>query len=404
MKRLQKGFAAAVVLVLILGLTLVPAPARGGTVYFMAVNDVPLELSASNMPFVSGGVLYVPYIMFTSNYTGVSLGVYAVYNSSKGRAMVYSNRKQLIFDLQENQTYDMDGNVYPEQAMRRDSMVYLPIARVCAVFSDLIRYSRCNTPYGQLVRLKNDSVVLGDEAFVAAADKTMSRSLERYLESLPSPTPSKQPPAQPSAAPSHGVSVPEPSPTPSESPLPTGDGAGVYLGFTLDGDVAEWTAGVEDTLAALANQGCAGVFFLTPEQLERQDDLVRRLLGVGHLVGVKISGGDAETALADWGRAEATLAVAARCRPAAALCLGLDESVLQDLRESGVVCWRSGVDGRELKGSAVNRVSALLGQLARGERAKNFLLLDGTGEGLDGMLSGLVKAEFQLRTPVPTEL
>jgi len=394
MKKWRRGVLTALALTLTLALCI--APAQAGTVYFMAVNDVPLELSASNMPFVSGGILYVPYTMFSTNYTGVTLGVYAVYNSSKGRAMVYSNRKQLIFDLQENQTYDMDGNTYTERAMRRNSTVYLPIARVCAVFSDLIRYSRCSTPYGQLVRLKNDSVVLGDEAFVAAADNTMSQSLERYLQSLPS--------RQPAPSPNQNASA-RPSPTPSESPKPAGGGAGVFLAFTLTGTEADWQEGLELSLTALAAQNQVGLFFLTPEQLELQDNLVRRLLGLGHLVGVEIAAEKHAEALEEWTQAKSTLRNTARCQPVAAWCPGLDENGLEWLEQAGCVCWHGGVDARNLRGSTANRVSVLLRQLTVGEQAKNFVLLDASAGGsLAAMLSGLVDAEFQLHVPVPTEL
>lgn len=388
MKRWRRGALAALLCVLTLALAL--SPARAGTVYFMAVNDVPLDLSASNMPFVSGGLLYVPYTMFSSNVTGVNLGVFAVYNSSQGRALVYSNRKQLIFDMQENKTYDMDGNTYNERAMRRNSTVYLPIARVCGVFSELVSYSCCDTPYGQLVRVKNDAVVLGDEAFVAAADNKLSESLAQYLES------------QPSAGPG-GSSAP--SSTPSESPEPTGGGAGVYLAFTLGGGEEDWREGLELTLKGLAAQGRVGLFFLTPEQLAQEDDLVRRLSGLGHLVGADISQEDPAAALDEWSRAKAYLAQAARCRPAAALCEELDKEGLAGMEQAGVVCWRTSVDGRALKGTAGSRVSTLLRRLAPGGSARNYLLLDAAaGETLEGVLAGLADADFQLRPPTPPDL
>ncbi len=129
-------------------LALCVSASPGPGLYFMAVNDTPLELSASTMPMRVGGVLYVPYHMFSATTTGVNLGVYASYKSARGQVLVYSSQKQLIFDLTENTVYDMDGNSYASRGMLRGSTAYLPIAQVCAVFSDTIWYSVSATPMG----------------------------------------------------------------------------------------------------------------------------------------------------------------------------------------------------------------------------------------------------------------
>jgi len=390
MKRWLKG-AAALLLCVVLTLALAALPAQGSTVYFMAVNDVPLELSPSAMPVVSRGVLYVPYTVFSTNFTGVNLGVYAVYNSSQGRALVYSGRRQLTFDLLENETYDMDGNTYSERAMRRGSVVYLPLDRVCSMFGDVIRYTRCGTPYGMLVRVKNSAVVLSDEAFVDAAATRMRDSLDRYLKSQSSAAPTPSPtPASP--------------PTPSESPEPTGGGARVYLAFLSDGEDGDGTAGLDQVLEGLSAQDCRGLFFLTPEELARYDDLVRRLVGSGHLVGARVSADTPRQALEELDRAGKSLADAARCRLCAVLAEGLDQEGLEQLEQAGYACWRTTTDGRTLSGSGAARTASLLRRLAAGRSARNYLLLDaGAGSTLRTVLTGLTQSDFQLRPPLPTE-
>lgn len=387
-KRLKRLTAAALC---VLTLALATPTAHGSTVYFMAVNDTPLELSASNMPTVSRGVLYVPLNMFSTDFTGVNLGVYALYNSAQGRALVYSKRRQLIFDIQNNTTYDVDGNTYRERAMIRNSTVYLPIDLVCSMFSDIIWYTRNFTQYGQLIRLKNSSVVLGDAAYISAASNRMRDSLNSYLESLPSQ-------AQPSASPS--------PPEPSESPQVSGGAAGVYLAFTLP------AAGQEDrssalgqTLDALDALDCRGLFFLTADEILEQDDLVRRLVGSGHLVGVRFTAGSGDEALSELEDARRNLARTARCRAAVALAEALDEDALGQLKEAGLVFWQTTADARRLRGDGAARAAALLPGFSVGRAERNRLLLDaGAGSTLSSLLSAITAADFELRTPVPTEL
>ena len=107
-KRIGKSTAALVLCVV--ALISAVSPVQGASVYFMAVNDQLLELSDETMPAMVEGVLYVPYTLLSANATGVNLGVYATYSAAAGRVLVFSSRKQLVFDLQSNMTYDMNGN------------------------------------------------------------------------------------------------------------------------------------------------------------------------------------------------------------------------------------------------------------------------------------------------------
>ncbi len=365
-------------------LVLCVSAASGSGLYFMAVNDTPLELSASTMPVRVGGVLYVPYHMFSTTATGVNLGVYASYNSARGQVLVYSSQKQLIFDLTENTVYDMDGNSYASRGMLRGSTAYLPIAQVCAVFSDTIWYSVSATPYGQLVRLKSMSAVLDDPSFIAAADSRLRGMYNSYLADNPTVT---------------AVSPPTPTPTPGLS----GRGAEVYLAFTLE-DSGEETS-LDQVLDALEELDARGIFFLSPVELSEQDDLVRRLIGQGHLVGARIEAGDAGEALEQMEEARDALRAVAKCRLCAVLCEGLEEDGSEEIRQEGVACWTTSVDGRDLEGTAGERAETLLPRLAAGESAKNHLLLDAAaGSTLRALLEAVTGADFQLKAPVPTAL
>lgn len=379
MKKLLKTISALALCLAVL-FAVMPT-AQGATVYFMAVNDTLLDLNASDMPAIVGNVLYVPYTMLSANDAGVNLGVYATYSSLKGTVLVYSNRKQLVFDLQNDQTYDSNGRYYSERAIVRNSTVYLPIARVCSVFRDKIDYSICATEYGCLIRLRNSSAVLGDAEFVNAAANMMSTALSRYQQENPEPA----------------VSA-----APSESPSPnvSGSGAGVYLAFVQDGD-----GKLDSVLNALAAQSCQGLFFLTADQMAQQDDLVRRLVGSGHFVGLRLSGQDGQDVMEELEQAKRLLAAVARCRLAVVLAEGLDESGREQVEAAGYVCWQTTTDGRGLEGSDYEQASALVRKLTGGESSRNYLLLDDrAGNTLAAVLLALGRADYQFRAPVATEL
>lgn len=379
MKKLLKTISALALCLAVL-FAVMPT-AQGATVYFMAVNDTLLDLNASDMPAIVGNVLYVPYTMLSANDAGVNLGVYATYSSLKGTVLVYSNRKQLVFDLQNDQTYDSNGRYYSERAIVRNSTVYLPIARVCSVFRDKIDYSICATEYGCLIRLRNSSAVLGDAEFVNAAANMMSTALSRYQQENPEPA----------------VSA-----APSESPSPnvSGSGAGVYLAFVQDGD-----GKLDSVLNALAAQSCQGLFFLTADQMAQQDDLVRRLVGSGHFVGLRLSGQDGQDVMEELEQAKRLLAAVARCRLAVVLAEGLDESGIEQVEAAGYVCWQTTTDGRGLEGSDYEQASALVRKLTGGESSRNYLLLDDrAGNTLAAVLLALGRADYQFRAPVATEL
>lgn len=129
------------------------------------------------------------------------------------------------------------------------------------------------------MRVKNSAVSLSDAAFVDAASNLISRYLREYNQSQQSPpTPGVRPPTS-----SEGDAPLQ------EEPEDTG-GTQVYLGFRCDD-----TQGLAQVLDALDASNKTGVFFFPPDELEREDDLLYRILGSGHSVGLLAEG---ETAAA----------------------------------------------------------------------------------------------------------
>ena len=375
MKKRLSGLCAAVLCALTLASAI--QPARGAAVYFMAVNDTLMELSADTMPATVNRTLYVPYTMLSARVSGVNLGVYATYRSTTSQALVYSPTKQLIFEISARQTYDGDGANYSEQAIMRNSMVYLPIALICQVFEEL-DYTLSSTEYGYLVRLTNRSAVLGDDAFINAAASMMSGALARYR-----------------------LEHPEDNSSTDDRPGGVGSGAGVYPAFLQTG------AGALSAAAdALESRDCRGLFLLTARQLAEEGELVRRLVGMGHMVGIYLNEDSREARRAALEAGQAALARAAHCRLGIGLVEQPEEGELAELEGQGLVCWRTTVDGRAAQGStASRRAQAMMRQMKTGEGVRNYLLLDDAAvDELDTVLSAITRAGYQLRIPVATQL
>ena len=375
MKKAGKRLAALALCLLVLAAA---APwAKGASVYFVAVNNTLLPLNSSTMPTEAGGVLYVPYTVLSTGYTGVSLDVYATYNSVQKRVLVYSSQKQLIFDLVADTTYDGDGREYPKKAIMRNSMVYLPIDQVCKIFPEL-KLTVNGTDYGTLIRIKNDKVTLNDEGFIEAAASMMKNALARYEAANPNSS--------------------NPGVRPSTPPAPMGSGAGVYLAFVPESDR------VDEVLAALDSQDCQGLFFLTPQQLEEWGGLVRRLLGEGHFIGLRTDAEDAERAAAELERGRKALAEAAFCRTSVVLAEHLEEEDTAALEELGYLCWETTADGRVPEGTASARAEALMKDMTGGESARNYLLFSGSVSQIADILSVFRGEAYQFRAPVATQL
>lgn len=373
---MRKGFlraACAALCTVLLVCSALPR-AQGATVYFMAVNDTLMELSADTMPATVNRTLYVPYTMLSARLSGVNLGVYASCNSAKSQALVYSSEKQLIFEINGRKTYDGTGKTYTERAIMRNSMVYLPIALVCQVFEEL-EYTLSSTDYGYLVRVTNSSAVLEDDAFINAAANMMSGALTRYRQENPEAD----------------------SPT-GTRPGGIGSGAAVYPAFLQEEEKARAVADVLDGL------GLQGLFLFTPEQL-RQGAAVRRLIGTGHLLGLCLDGENQQERRAQLEEGRSILASVAHCRLSIVYVEQPEEGELEALSAEGVVCWSTTVDAREAEGSASRRAQALMRQMKSGKDERNYLLFsDRVWEDLNDILSAISREGYQFRTPVATRL
>lgn len=388
MKKKLSILAAAVLFV---GLAW-PIPASAANLYFTAINDSVAPLSSDTMPFWSGGTLYVPYTVFDANQNGinVSLGLYASYNRGSDTITLFNLRQMLVFDLSNGTCWDdMTGTTYSSRAIVRNGRPFLSLNMVCSFFG--LEYSYSQLPYisqGYLVRIKSAGAVNDDSGFIDAARNVINNRFRDYTQSL-SPADTTN-----SARPGAGGVNPGSGTTPPSTALEP-DKTATYLAFRCEN--AEGLAGI---LSALDSGGERAVFFLTPQLLEDEGDLVRRALGTGHSVGI-LTSGEAEGQLDRGARA---LEAAAHTRTTLAY---VSDGQRAALEEEGWVCWRETALLRP-DGSANSNTYASNAVRGLGNRESTvYLTLEGgedTAQVLPALLRNLSRDGYIVSIPLETRL
>lgn len=280
MSKKRRLAAWLMTIVLCLGL-FAPPTASAADLYFVSVNDSLLALTSDTMPFWSGGVLHVPYTVFDSNSNGgINLGISCTYNRNYNTVLLYNNEQILTFHLDTGLCLDeLTGVTYPNRAVMRNGRPYLSLSTVCSFFDLEYTYNVLpNVSQGFLVRIKSDSAVLSDDKFIDAASDLIDRRLREYNQSLAS--------SGSSSSGSGGTVTPT---QPSTGEKPSSASVPTYLAFRCDS--ADGLASILDTLRA---KSVYALFFVTPDLLEQEDNLIRRMLGSGHSVGILAQGGTQE--------------------------------------------------------------------------------------------------------------
>ena len=380
----KKRRVLPLVLAVVLALSLTPASAA--TLYFTAVNNTVAPLTSETMPFWSGGTLYVPYTIFDAslNNVGVGLGLYTSYNRDSRTVTLYNLRQMLTFDLNSGTCLDeVTGTTYISRAIMRGGRPYLALNTVCSHFDLEYSYNQLpDIPQGFLVRIKSSDTVMSDADFIDAAKNVINNRLREYTQGL-NPAESTDPGTNPSTQNPGGTTVPDK------------DGPAAYLAFRC-----ETASGLTDILDALGESRRCAVFFLTPQLLE-EGDLVRRILGGGHSVGILADGGETAHLLEQGGLALERAACARTTLTYAAA------GQRERLEEHGWVCWQETVLLRpDDTVSANSFASSAVRRLGKQDKAV-YLTLEG-GENaarvLPALLRYLDRESYVVSIPVETML
>ena len=324
----MKRRLAAFIFCLLLVCQLTASPAWAAErVYFTATGSYVLPLSDNTMPFWSGGYVYVASSIFTGA-AREALNVSQVLDSGQEWVVLYSGSggQSLTFNLSANCALDSNGNAYYPGAIQRNGTVFVPANTVSRYF-DLV-YSVIEVEHGSMVWLRQPNYGVSDKLYADAARYSMNSVYADYIR------------AKESAPPEGGT--PDGNGRPS-SPSGPADSAGLEgKRIALCFQAGSGASGLAD---ALESCGAGAAFFFTPEEMERQGDVLRRLTAQGQSVGILADAGDPERTVAEQLEAGNAALFRATCgKTRLAYVRGGGSQTLQAAREAGFRCLQPELD------------------------------------------------------------
>lgn len=400
MKRGKRMFSAAAALAMCLSM-LFTLPAHAAEVTFTAVNDSVLKLTDETMPVWSDGILYTPYTTFDAAYNGVNWDIECLY--TKGGIMVtvmdLERRKFLEFNLREGTVCDgLTGESFAHGAITRNGQPYLPVRVVCDYFG--LNYSYREVEQGNLLRIKNEDVVLNDRVFVEAAVNVLERRLQSYNQSRTpnqnqnqsqSQTTPQNPPV-PQNPESNVVQPPVTKPENEQS-------VATYLAVRCRQD-----AQIPDLLGMLEEQNVRALFLVTPEIALQRGDLIVWMLGAGHSVGLLADGESLEDTKVLLNEGNRALEQQAFTHTTVA---DVPKEYRETLEKEGWICWDSTLHLEPGDNDGPNYFFRRTLNQLKGRTRPTYLALEAGDNALrvlPTMLKKLGEEGFTLTVPLETRL
>ena len=389
MKRWKRS--AALVLVLTMLVTLLNTAQAAGNIYLTAVNENLLELTSDTMPTWSNGVLYVPYTVFDGSYTGINLGISSSYSRDEGTVTLYTLQQMVVFDLSRGTCYNpLTEQTLSGRAILRNGRPYVPVAAVCSFFG--LSYSVIDIDEGYIVRIKGSGVVLSDYSFVDSAQNSIRNRIRDYNQANQSqPTPGVLPPTYNPEEPDTEITVPD-------DPVDT-DVIPTYLAFSC-----EDSQGLSEILDTLDSRNQRAIFFFDAQGLEREDDLIFRILGSGYSIGLIAQGRSTSATNRLLEEANQTLSQVAYTRTSVVL---VPENQREELEAEGWICWNETASAVPTQGVGTNTYANQVIKRISGNHARVYLTLDASSETarvLSTLLRRLSEEGYGVSVPLETRL
>jgi len=305
---IRKRFACLILAALML-ITAVPiVSAASSEVYFTMINsNSPEPLQANTMPFLRGGNIYVPLS------TLGRLGLISMRHPREVRLFVSGNTREYIhFYLENNTARTSEGDSISAMPVYRFGTFFFPVGTTDSVNSAIvcffdINFQLINAEPAPIVRLYNQAPGTLTHAALQRNGNNLFGLTLRYntfVGTEEPPPPPTTPPQQPQP-PADNNNPPSEPPAEDDSPaVPTAPPVPVSLSFV------GLTSASDSLLDALYMTQISAGFFLTAEDALTHPDLIRRLHGEGHQVGIFLE----QDADREYAEASAALFDAARLR------------------------------------------------------------------------------------------
>lgn len=345
---------AALTLCVLLALSLALPANAAEDVYFVAAEESVLPLTDAAMPFWSGGNLYVAATAFSG------LGASVINNTTKKMTVLEMNRRALLFDWEKGTVQDGGGNFYSPGAILSGGVVFVP-ASMAAGFLGL-QYSVMEVANGHLVWLRSPDFGMTARDFANAATYSMEERYAAYLKDSRT-----------------GTSASAPS-------SPSASTAGARIHLCLEAD-----ARTGSLLDALDRAEGWATFYCTPDYLEKNGSLLRRMTASGHGVGILLDGSGEEPLESQLKRGSDALyrATLGRTR---LVCLTNGEAAMEEaLTQAGFACLSPTLDRTDYKLESSSNAASLLNRVAA--RRGDVSVWLGTTASAAGLRSFITSAE-----------
>lgn len=244
-------------LILTAALAVILLTALGGSAraaYFAVVNTDIMALETKFMPIRVGQTMYLPHTLFEDAQAQKDFGVYVSYNKDDYSITFFNANKILTFNINSGTAFD-EQQVYQQRVVVKGDIVYVPALFICGQFG----WTCSELATGPSLRVMTRDSRVTDQVFESYAKNYMSSLMSDYLDAQQTPVPSVRP-----------------SPTPTQTVL-----RDVFL--TVDGGPDAYTNEILDILGA---RGVKAAFFLDPGSLDDAGDVLRRMMGTGHTIGL----------------------------------------------------------------------------------------------------------------------
>lgn len=278
---MKKRILAAVLLLCLTAVCLLPTQSFAADLFFVAVNDsIPLTLTGT-APYSEGSTLYVPGAAFGAS----GLGIAASHNASSGTFTLFSRQQRLVFDLKNGGSSTEDGTVSTTSAVLRGGAVFVPVAYCARHFGRAVSLLTSAEGY-KILRFTNGQQIYTNTLFLEKAETFIKQKAQQYQPIEPEKPVVPQKPVEPKPEPK-----PEPQPDLPQRPTETKDPVRVYLAVV-------GAQNMRQSLATLRGQRIPAIFFLTEREIGENAALVRDIRAAGYPVGLAAEGeGDVSSEL-----------------------------------------------------------------------------------------------------------